>query len=126
MKSLALLLLLPCCAFSLTPKDESDIRAAIEEQAKKDNQKGELWSERGPLTYQVRTIEPVTADVATAEADGVRTGTFSEHLQYLFILTRSHGNWSVARRIQVCKPLRFLPISESPRSGVHGSSDYPN
>jgi hypothetical protein len=132
MRTLALLLLLSAGAPAqpkLTPKDESDIRTAIEERAKIDNQKGtgEVWTERGPLVYRVRTIEPLTADVATAEADGVRTGAFSEHRDYTFIMMRSHGHWTVAKRIAACPPSgiqlicgsarsRPQPLSESPQS----------
>jgi hypothetical protein len=122
------LLLLSVCALALTPKDETDIRTAIEEHARKENSGGsrEIWTERGPIVYQVRKIEPLTADVAMAEAEAWRTGAFAGHLQYLFILTRTRGQWNVVKKVQVGLPLRFLPISAAPRFLGCGSSDCPN
>jgi hypothetical protein len=120
MRTLALLLLLCYAAIAqppLTVKDEIDIRAAIEEQARKDNQKRtpRVWSERGPLIYRVRKIEPLTADVAIGEADGDRMGPFGEHYQYLFVVTHAGGRWTVARRVQVCNgpgPVKIQPLTE--------------
>jgi hypothetical protein len=131
MRTLALLVLLSPCILAqtpltapLTPKDRSEIRTAIEEQAKQENLKPsvEIWSERGPRIYHVRTIEPIAANVATTEADGVRTGAFSERGQYLFILTRTNGRWSITKRIQVCDGPGLKLICGSPRSSGPGSS----
>jgi hypothetical protein len=114
MRELALLLLLPACAAALTPKDESEIRTAIEEQAKVENQKAsdEIWSERGPLVFHLGAIKPVTDDVAMADADATRTGTFFQRAQYVFILARINGRWSIVRKIQVWDGPRagFRPI----------------
>jgi hypothetical protein len=130
MRIIVSLLLLSACAaaqLKLRPQDESEIRTAIEEQAKKDNQKnsGQVWSERGPLVYRVGAIEPLAADVATAEAEGVRTGTFSDHRQYLFILVRGSGHWTIARKTPVCNgpaPVRIQPLSASRQFAARGSS----
>jgi hypothetical protein len=118
MRTLALLLLLPAWAAAqpkLTPKDEIEIRTAIEERAKKDNRKGtgEVWSERGPLIYRVRKIEPLAADVATAETEGVRT-PYGERHQYVFIMLRSQGQWNVAKRLEVCPPVGMQLITGNP------------
>lgn len=133
MRMLALLLLLPACGaaqIKLSAQDESDIRAAIEEQAKRENQrgKGDVWSERGPVVYEVRRILPVTANVATADADGVRTGTIpGGRRRYVFLLARAHGSWTVRRRIEACTAGPILrPISEWPLYAAPGSSGYPN
>jgi hypothetical protein len=110
MRTFALLLFLSACASAqptLTPKDESDIRAAIDEQAKKDNQqpRSEIWSERGPIIYRVRHLESIAADVATVDADGLNSGTFfGMRNNYTFILTRTHGTWAVVKKIPVCLP----------------------
>ncbi len=130
MRTLALLLLLPTWALAeapLTAKDQAEIRTVIEEQAKQENQKpsSEIWSERGPIVYRIGAIVPVAADVATAEADGVRTGTYGQRGRYLFILTRSTGHWTVAKKVQVCDGAGFKLICESPRFGAHGSSGCP-
>jgi hypothetical protein len=116
MRELALLLLLPACAAALTPKDESDIRAVIEEQAKADNEKGsdEIWSERGPYVFTVGVIKAVTADVAMADAQESRTGTFFERARYVFIMARTNGRWSIVRKIPVRDGPHpgFQPIGE--------------
>jgi hypothetical protein len=133
MRTFALLFLLSACASAqpkLSAQDESDIRTAIEEQAKKDNQRPshQIWNERGPFVYSVRRIEPLVADVATAEADGAQTGSLYGRLRrYTFILTRTHGRWSVAKKIPMCWPGPTLqPISGSPQCAEPGSSDCPN
>ena len=122
MRSLGLLLL-PLRALALTPKDESDIRTAIQEYAKIENQQdtGNVWSERGPVTYRIRKIEPVTDDVALAETEGGRTGAFSERLPFLFVMLRSHGQWTVVKRVQVGSPVRLMPICAGPRFWACGS-----
>ena len=116
-----LLMLLPAYSAEppkLTPKDESEIRAAIYKQAMKENENGtdEVWSEHGPFVYHIGSISAVTADVATAEADGVRAGTFPERLGYVFILTRSSGRWVVAKKLQVCPGSGFKLIGPLPRA----------
>jgi hypothetical protein len=122
------LLLLPFCALALTPKDENDIRTAIEEHAKKENSRrtGEVWTERGPIVYQIRKIEPVTTDVAMVEAEGGRTGAFAEHLQYLFILSRTRGEWNVVKKVRVGSPLKFQPIAAATQFLGCGSSGCPD
>ncbi len=121
MRTLALLLLLPACAASqlkLPPRDESDIRAAIAEYARRDTQRGtgEVWRERGPFVYRVRHIDALVPDVATADADGVRIGGMNGGSRpYTFILTRTHDRWTVVRRIAACRDWpTFQPISEGP------------
>jgi len=122
MRTVALLLLAGGAAAAqppLTGKDMADIRAAIQEQAKQDNVKGtgRVWSERGPVAYRVRKIEPLTADVATVEVDAVRAGTYSEQRQYLFLMTHAAGGWTVARKVEVCsgpRPVRLQPLSGVP------------
>jgi hypothetical protein len=124
MRTLALLvLLLPVCSAAeptLTAKDKRDIRIAIEAQAKAENEKGtnEIWSERGPLIYHVRNIEAIDGDVAMAETDGVSSGTFPEHDYFLFILSRSSGRWTVSKKVQICKPVRMMPVAGLPRSSA--------
>lgn len=104
MRILVLLLLLPGGALALTSQDEADIRKAIEEQAGMENRKGsgELWNERGPVVYKVQKIEEIAPDVATAEANGWRTGMYPERRRYVFILTRSHDHWIIAKKVQTC------------------------
>lgn len=109
MRTLAiLLLLLPDCVsaqLQLSPKDEADIRAAIDEYAKKENQRGtgDVWSERGPFVYRVHRIESLAPQVATADADGVRIqGMNAGRRLYTFILIRARGRWTVAKRVAVC------------------------
>jgi hypothetical protein len=100
----------------LTEKDESAIRAIIQDEAKKENQKnsGEVWSERGPTVYRVRQIEAVTADVATAEVHIARTGVYLYGPNtFLFILTRTDGRWSVSRRVAMFNGA-FPPTAQPP------------
>ncbi len=112
MRTLAFLLLLNA---ALSPQDEKDIRSLIEEQAKKDSRTdGQIWSERGPLAYRVRQIQPLTSNVATADVDGVRAGAFPSLWHYTFILTRTQGRWTIVRRIPVCGYLRIQPIDGAP------------
>jgi hypothetical protein len=119
MRTIALLLvLLPACAVAqpkLTPKDESEIRKAIKELAMNENQKGtgEVWSERGPVIYRVRTIELLAADVATAETEGVRT-PFGERHQFVFIMLRSGGHWTLGKRLTVCQAVGMQLITGTP------------
>jgi hypothetical protein len=98
----------------LTPRDEADIRRAIKEQAMKDNVKGsgQVWSERGPVVYRIRTIEELADNVAAADADGARTGTFPELARYTFILAKKNGGWDVVRRIPVCAAPGFQLLEE--------------
>ena len=109
MRTFALLLLASACLSGqpqpkLSPQDESEIRAAIDQQAKKDERKpgGQVWTERGPLIYRVRKLEALAADVAIADVDGVRTGSFPERQPYTLVLTRKDGHWNVVREIAVC------------------------
>ena len=110
-------LLLPLAALALTPKDEGDIRIAIQQYAKNENLKGtgQVWSERGPLAYKVRTIEEVTADVATADADGWRTGVSPQYQHYVFILTRTEDHWSVRKKVKSCGQPGIQLIDENDR-----------
>jgi hypothetical protein len=136
MRILASLLLLSACAsaqIKLSPQDERDIRAAIEERAKIDNQRGtgQVWSERGPVVYKVRHLEPLAPDVATADADSVRIGGINgERRQYTFILTRTNGRWTIARKISACRdgwpPATLQPISGAPQCEERGSSGCPD
>src|SRR4051812_2007563 len=122
MRTVALLLLAGGVAAAQPPlsgKDTDDIRAAIRKQAMEDNGKGtgRVWSERGPVAYRVHKMEPLTADVATAEVDAVRAGTYSEQRQYVFLMTRTADGWTVARKIPVCSgpgPVRLQPLSGVP------------
>ena len=123
MKALVLMLATAACAVSqvnLTPQDEAGIRTAIRERAKADNMKGtgRVWSELGPLVYKIGEIEAIAADVATAEASGVRPGAYTGRREYLFLLTRSNGQWTIARRVQVCTglgPMRIVPAEGEPK-----------
>jgi hypothetical protein len=137
MRILASLLLLSACApaqlkgqSKLSPQDENEIRAAIEEQAKRDNQRprSDVWSERGPVVYRIRHLEAMAADVAIVDADGLNTGTlFDGPRRYTFVFTRTRGNWVIARKIPVCSPRPMLqPLSGSPRCAEPGFSDCPN
>ena len=133
MRILLLLFLISSCAsaeLKLSSQDEADIRAAIEAYAKKDNQRGtgEVWSERGPFVYRVRRTEPLTPDVAVAAADGLRTGGMNGGSRpYTFILTRTRGRWTVAKRIAVCDgEVTIRPISAGLQCAARGSWDYPN
>jgi hypothetical protein len=116
MRILALLLLLSACASAqavLTAEDEHQIRAVIKEFAANDNDSDHIWHVRGPLTYNVRTIEALVTDAATADAEGVRNGSRTERRQFTFILTRTNGKWNIAKRIQVCEgiaPVRIHPL----------------
>jgi hypothetical protein len=100
---------------SLTPQDESDIRQAIEERAKIENSKPspKVWSERGSKVYRIQSMEAVSDDVATADAEGVRTGAFSSTRQYVFILKRANGHWAISRQLEVVlqpAPVRIQPV----------------
>jgi hypothetical protein len=127
MRTVALLLILPACVsaqLKLSPQDESDIRAAIDEQAKKDNQRAgdQLWTERGPVVYHVRHLEQLAPNVALADADGTRTGSFPDGPRpYVFFLTRIHGRWNVVKEIAVCPPGGIKLISVWPQCALRTS-----
>jgi hypothetical protein len=97
----------------LTPRDESEIRAVIEAQAKKENEhpSDPLWSERGPLVYAIQRIEGVAENVATADAINARTGSFPLTRNVVFILTRTHGQWTIFRTIEASPRGGFQLIS---------------
>ena len=122
MRVITVLLLLSGCLAAqpkLTSQDESEIRAAIEERAKDQNLKGsgDVWSERTPQVYRVKTMEAISPDVATADADGTRTGSYFPGLQYVFILRRMNGRWIIARQLKVYSgpaPVRIHPVETAP------------
>src|SRR4051794_37629692 len=98
MRVITVFLLLCGCLIAqpkLTPQDESEIRAVIEERAKEENQRGsgDVWSERLPLMSRVKRRGPISQDVATADADSTRTGAYFQGVQYVFILRRTNGRW---------------------------------
>lgn len=93
----------------LSAQDESQIWAAIEAEAKKENQgpSDRIWSERGPVVYAIKKMEALSDDVATVDAVGSRTGAFPTVQNYLFIVKRIGGVWTIVRK-----------VAESPRGGV--------
>jgi hypothetical protein len=104
MRIAAILLLLASGVLAqpaLTPKDQETIRKVIDENLRKLYQagSGEIWSERGPWVVTVASSELLAPDVAIADADAVRTGTFLERIRYTFILKRTVGQWKIVRRI---------------------------
>ena len=110
------MLLLVLTANALTPKDEADIRMAIKEYARLENQNGsvEIWSERPPHLYRIRRIEEVSGDVAMADAEDVREGWWvGPRPQYLFIFRRSGGRWTVVRKVRMYSgpPSGFQPVN---------------
>jgi hypothetical protein len=112
MTTLVLLTLL----LQLSPKDQSEIRKAIELRAIEENEKGsrEIWSERGPRIYHVQSVEGISPDVATADAEGNRPGTFPDRRDYVFILARANGQWKIVRRMEVLRrpaPVRIQPLT---------------
>jgi hypothetical protein len=123
MRVLIVLLLLGGCLCAqpkLTPQDEREIRAAITALAKQENQRdsGDVWSERLPQMYRVRSIDAVSSDVATADADGSRIGTFFERAQFVFILRRDSGHWAIARQLRVYTgpgPVLIRPVEAPPK-----------
>jgi len=120
MRVFTLLLCLPAflgAQAKLSPQDESEIRVAIEERAKQENQQGSP-DERSRILYSVGNISPITVDVATADATSRRVNGPSARRQYVFILTRATGNWTITRKIQVCPaaaPVTIQPITSNPR-----------
>ena len=117
----------------LSPADEREIRALIDEQSKKqerhDREAARPWSERGPFVYHMRELTALVTDVAMADCDGATTGTFPQLSKHIFILTRVDGKWSIARHIVTCPngaPVMLQPLAGGPLRAVHGSSDCPN
>jgi hypothetical protein len=112
----ALLLLLvhgAVAQIKLSQQDESDIRAVIEAQAKKENEgpSDQMWSERGPHVYAIRRIEAVAENVATVDVIDARTGSFPITRDYVFIMRRTHGAWMIFRKIAVSPRGGFQLIS---------------
>ena len=99
----------------LSAQDEDQIRAAIEAEAKKENQgpSDRIWSERGPVVYAIKKIEALSDGVATVDAVGSRTGAFPTVRDYLFIVKRIGGVWTIFRKIAV-----------NPRGGFQLISPY--
>jgi len=119
MKPIAMLLLacasLPA-AVPLSTHDEAEIRIAIDEWAKLENSKdtGEVWTERGPAVYRIRTIEGITREVALVDATGGRTGPFPDVGKVLFVMLRDVRAWKVVRKARVAGPKGPLLIPATP------------
>ena len=102
-----MLLLFPivCLAWEITfsTADETVIRTAIDEQAKRDSMgdRGLVWSEIPPLRYSVRRIQALSIDVAIVDVDGFRTDATLRKRSLVFVVTRSNDHWTVIRKIVV-------------------------
>ena len=110
--------------------DKAGIKAAIDEQARKDNLAPRRRAMmRGPVQYDIDHISWTTADVAIVDASARRPASMSgPKLPVTFVAVRRQGQWTVAREIATCgwgEP-GIMPVSECPRCGVRGSSGYPD
>lgn len=92
-------------AQGLSAADVAEIRSAIDEEGKSVNQRGsgEVWSERGPGGYGIRSMELVLPGVAIASAVWMRPGAFPQAQPYSFILTKGDNRqWKIVRKLAVC------------------------
>jgi len=112
----------------LTPRDESEIRAAIADQAKKENAQdsGQIWSERLPITYKVLTVESLSADVALVDTNRLSIGTSIGGQRCTFVMTHTKGRWRVAREIMACPKSGIIPLAAVQRFEGRGSSGCPD
>lgn len=92
-------------AQGLSAADVAEIRSAIDEEGKSVNQRGsgEVWSERGPGGYGIRSMELVLPGVAIASAVWMRPGAFPQAQPYSFILTKGDNRqWKIVRKLAIC------------------------